>query len=1148
MIKRSKSLVARPPRNELLRARLAKEAPLLLKTDQRRHWISRSIWLGSGFALVSIFAALMLFVHQRTFDLLPHTVRIEAALSDALGANSEISFEAAKLRVDLLGGVAHVDLDNPIAVISGQSAPIIASAIDVIVPLAPLLTGSVEAQQIQIDGVNLRFAVDLPTKSENAMPAMPREMVAIANVIGGQAERIFGVLLAQVEQIGIDNVSLTNSVISVVSPALAGAQISFSDVSLDGSGEGARLGVSGEFGFGEFASPIRLDANIRENGSLTRLAATIDPVPLHEILEPERLPLVVTTPVGATFDAGYGPGAFANDVTISLTLGAGEIGSKEKAHQRLNVRSADIAVAASGDTPGYQVERLFLDTNGGRLAGSGTMLPGLSEDDRSIWDLDLRFPDLSLDDQSGSDPIDFDVATLVGTIDPDQSLFLIDNVTLESDRVDISGKAEIQIREGDFRFRVDSEFSEMTVADLRHVWLPPIGAPARLWFREHVDRGDIGAGTLYIGRPFASEREPGRPPILTLIKTTVENATVRYFNTLPPLEVPAGTVVLNSEVFEARSDVGYLDLASGRRIDFTDGLVRLDGLGFPLPDMRTTAKLIADVPAFVEYMSLDGVISGDPLPFGPDDVSGTGTGDLELTMTIAPTEEQRALRYAVKGRVEALATDTVVPSRKLSNGTIEIDFSRESVALEGRVDVDGVTSDVELLQGLTSQALPNEGLAVEMRLSENEQAGFGLDLGDLVSGPIDVRLQQDGRARERTTIAIDLAPASLAFSPLGWAKSEGQPATASFSIPSTGNQNTLSNFEFDGPGLDLAGTVVLSGSGSGVDSANFSTFRMSAGDVASLQVNATDPNNPDIQLRGNRFDIRPIISAISGRRDGGDSGGVRVRATLDQAVGHNGVAINDLDLNFSQASGRISALEFSGQLDGRWRIDGRMNSPTQIRIDSSGAGALMRFLDYYDYGDGGALELRADQLAGAAGSWDGRLVITDFRSVGDPVLQRFTTRFEEEDLERASDQQSSENQGTVSFSKLRVNFNQNASELKIEDGTLKGPRIGTTFRGAVSRDTQALDISGTFVPAYGLNNAFRQVPILGAVLGGRQDEGLFGITYRVRGTTRAPEVEFNPLSAVAPGIFRRIFEFDTGDARALPLDDGIDQDAARRDN
>jgi len=74
---------------------------------------------------------------------------------------------------------------------------------------------------------------------------------------------------------------------------------------------------------------------------------------------------------------------------------------------------------------------------------------------------------------------------------------------------------------------------------------------------------------------------------------------------------------------------------------------------------------------------------------------------------------------------------------------------------------------------------------------------------------------------------------------------------------------------------------------------------------------------------------------------------------------------------------------------------------------------------------------------------------------------------------------------------------------------------------------------GTFVPLYGLNNMFGQIPFFGLFLGG-SNEGLLGITYEVVGPTGAPVLRVNPISAVAPGLLRKFFEFPSGNNPVQP--------------
>jgi hypothetical protein len=78
--------------------------------------------------------------------------------------------------------------------------------------------------------------------------------------------------------------------------------------------------------------------------------------------------------------------------------------------------------------------------------------------------------------------------------------------------------------------------------------------------------------------------------------------------------------------------------------------------------------------------------------------------------------------------------------------------------------------------------------------------------------------------------------------------------------------------------------------------------------------------------------------------------------------------------------------------------------------------------------------------------------------------------------------------------------------------------------GNIDYAKNEVHMRGTFVPLYGLNNAFGQIPIVGLFLGG-SNEGLLGVTYEVVGPPGGPTLRVNPISAVAPGLLRKFFEF-----------------------
>ena len=97
--------------------------------------------------------------------------------------------------------------------------------------------------------------------------------------------------------------------------------------------------------------------------------------------------------------------------------------------------------------------------------------------------------------------------------------------------------------------------------------------------------------------------------------------------------------------------------------------------------------------------------------------------------------------------------------------------------------------------------------------------------------------------------------------------------------------------------------------------------------------------------------------------------------------------------------------------------------------------------------------------------------------------------------------------------------------LDLDDGILRGPLIGLAFGGTLYDKAGNMSMAGTFMPAYGLNRIFGEIPLVGMILGNGSDRGLIGVTFRLSGNANKPSLQVNPLSAIAPGIFRSIFEF-----------------------
>ncbi len=93
----------------------------------------------------------------------------------------------------------------------------------------------------------------------------------------------------------------------------------------------------------------------------------------------------------------------------------------------------------------------------------------------------------------------------------------------------------------------------------------------------------------------------------------------------------------------------------------------------------------------------------------------------------------------------------------------------------------------------------------------------------------------------------------------------------------------------------------------------------------------------------------------------------------------------------------------------------------------------------------------------------------------------------------------------------------------MRDGVVASPSFGLTTQGFLDFGKDKVDLNGVYVPLQQFNNALGGIPVLGMLLTGGQNEGVFAINYRVTGPASNPTLKINPLSGMAPGILRKMF-------------------------
>ncbi len=217
-------------------------------------------------------------------------------------------------------------------------------------------------------------------------------------------------------------------------------------------------------------------------------------------------------------------------------------------------------------------------------------------------------------------------------------------------------------------------------------------------------------------------------------------------------------------------------------------------------------------------------------------------------------------------------------------------------------------------------------------------------------------------------------------------------------------------------------------------------------------------------------------------------------------------------------------------------VDQRGHDARTLVSDATDAGSAFRLVGFYSAVQGGAMNLRVNLDGGGGAEKTGVLDVRRFVVAGDQVVGRVVSQAEKEGARHKPD---SRNQQVVAgdrlqFDRMVVPFSVSANQFILRDAAINGPMIGATLRGRIDFGHETLALSGTYVPLYGFNAVFGAVPLLGEFLKGRDNEGVFGMTFAVQGRTSNPDVVVNPVSMLAPGFFRQIFEFEQTPGQPAP--------------
>lgn len=982
-----------------------------------------------------------------------------------------------------------------------------------------LLSGKILAHSLLIDHPTIRL-----TAPENAGLDAP-EPIAVLDLLDERLERLVDVA----REHGIDVFEIRNG--STTVERAASTPLTLTQVNVR-AGVGAlgeaSASVTAESGSGTWTADIT--RQVSGGGSVISLH--VDGVELATAMGTDAISPEIT--LSATGEAQFAENGEATAATLSFTLGSGTLSIGGVDDVRLS--RAELNLGWHPDTGEFTISPSPISIDGLDLLFAGTVSPPAPSE--PLWRFAATIPRATLappDVPGGSSSMD--KASITGSFDPDSLTFVFDDFNASGPGGAVSGSGSLFIGPGGPRLKLGAVLDAPTDYEtFVRGWPRFVNAPARKWLVDNVGAGVLVGGSAKVDLgplDFDTDprtTEPGNAP--ADIRFSFERAILRLPEELPPLAGAKGAGTILGPVMT-------VDIESGRMEPGGSGTVSVDAAKVVVPDLAArplapqlsaTASGPADSVAVIADSAPANALK--PLGISPDTLSGTASGSISISGPMDVKIDPAILEWKVDAKLENVGSTAPIAGRTITGADVTVVADKQAVTISGTATIDGIAADVDMTQPLASGAPVSAG--ARFVLTEADRRAKGIDLGDMLTGPVSVAIEQ--LADGTQNVSVDLEKAAVRLPPIGWSKGAGVAADAKFNVRQDKNGSYhIDDFVLTSEGVSLAGSLDVSGTGQ-LTAAAFRKFNLRPGDNASATARRTAGGGYAITVNARKFDGRSILRRLkdgAGAGGGGDAGGkaagIDVTAKIDNLVGFNGSSLSNVDLAFATSGEHVSRLRIAARTQpGGLPVSARLQPEgKQYRLTGSAGdtGRLMAFLDLYDRMIGGKGELTATMDPSTTA---GTVVVSEFRVTEDPKLKQMENVARSNGSDRSGRAQPAAATAGASdwnFTRMNVRFSLAGKALTIEEVVLRGATSGGTASGSFDLGNGTMAITGTYIPVYAVNNLFGRIPVLGEILGAGRNGGLFGITFRLDGRIADPKLTFNPISSITPGILRRIFEF-----------------------
>jgi hypothetical protein len=658
--------------------------------------------------------------------------------------------------------------------------------------------------------------------------------------------------------------------------------------------------------------------------------------------------------------------------------------------------------------------------------------------------------------------------------------------------------------------------TRMPMSVMKRMWPMFVAAPVRAWTETHIMGGTVERVVIAGNAPLQVFKNGGPPTPDDGFSVDIETSgtTLRPVLTLPPIRDADLAVRITGRTATINLGRGTVEVG-GRKLNVASGIFSAPDTHLKRAPSRTTFRIDGTVPAAAALLASDGLRESVGLTLDPNTTRGTLAAQVTVDATLEKRMPDNPSTYQIAADLTNFAADNMLLGQKVEAALLKVTASSDGYLVKGDVKINGTPATIDLRK---QKGDVDAELRMLASVDEVARRKFGIDFGNTVTGTIPIKVTGrvgDNTTDDRMSAEADLTAVKIDDLLPGWVKAAGKPARATYTLVKTAKSVRFDDLTIDGSGVSVKGSIEVDNAGD-VVSANFPVFSLADGDKVSLKADRGGDGVLRVTMRGDVYDGRHFVKgSLAGAQDKPKKQtDLDLDIKIGTVAGYNGETLRGLDLRVSRRGGHIRTFAMTSKIgrdtafNGDLRLRARDNHQV-VYFETDDAGSLFRFTDTYPRMQGGQIWVAMDPPSQDETPQVGHLFLRSFQIRGEPALDRVVSGAP------------GAPKGSVDFSEMQADFTRFTGKMAIRDGVVRGPLVGATIEGQVDYVKDEVHLRGTFVPFYGLNNMFGQIPIVGIFLGGGSNEGLLGITYEATGPPGAPRISVNPVTAIAPGLLRK---------------------------